>query len=65
MNIEIFENEEKIDLSSLSITNYTEELGKIRDKVIMYDFDLSSIKLLKGEKNILENAFISIKKELV
>ena len=65
MNIEIFENEQKIDLSNLRITNFTEELGKLREKVIIYDFDLSSIKSLKGEKNLLENAFTSVKTELV
>ena len=65
MKIEIFENEEKIDLSSLIITNYTDELYKIRENVIMYEFDLSSIKSLKGEKNLLENAFASIKTELI
>jgi hypothetical protein len=65
MNIEIFENEQKIDLSNLRITNFTEELGKLREKVIIYDFDLSSIKSLKGEKNLLENAFTSVKTELI
>jgi hypothetical protein len=65
MKIEIFENEEKIDLSSLIITNYTDELYKIRENVIMYEFDLSSIKSLKGEKNVLENAFTSVKTELI
>jgi len=65
MKIEIFENEEKIDLSSLIITNYTDELYKIRENVIMYEFDLSSIKSLKGEKNLLEKSFEDIKKELV
>jgi hypothetical protein len=65
MKIEIFENEEKIDLSSLIITNYTDELYKIRENVIMYEFDLSSIKSLKGEKNLLEKSFEDIKNELV
>lgn len=65
MKIEIFENEEKIDLSSLIITNYTDELYKIRENVIMYEFDLSSIKSLKGEKNLLEKSFEDIKKELI
>jgi hypothetical protein len=65
MKIEIFENEEKIDLSSLIITNYTDELYKIRENVIMYEFDLSSIKSLKGEKNLLEKSFEDIKNELI
>jgi hypothetical protein len=31
----------------------------------MYEFDLSSIKSLKGEKNLLEKSFEDIKNELV
>jgi hypothetical protein len=58
MKIEIFENEELLDLENIYIKNDNFDIDNIKDNYREFDVDFSCIKSLKGgEKIILELSF--------
>jgi hypothetical protein len=63
MKIEIYKDETRLEMENILITDFGEfvESQKERRKGITIDF--SVIKLLQGEKNILEQTFQDEKKE--
>jgi len=63
MKIEIYENEQLLDLENIYIRENNFEIDDIKDNYKEYDVDFSYIKHLKGEKIILELAFQHEKKE--
>lgn len=63
MKIEIYIDAAKLDLSNLSITNYGELNEKLKDDFSKTELDFSSIGLLKGNKEILQKAFLNQKAE--
>lgn len=65
MKIEIHENENKIELSNISVTNYREEMVKKKEELYKIKIDFSVIKSLKGDKNIIDLSFQDSKNELL
>jgi hypothetical protein len=65
MKIEIHENENLIDLSNISITNYREELNKKKSELLTIEVNFSAIKMLKGDKSLIQKSFIDTKNELL
>jgi hypothetical protein len=62
--IEIYNNNEKIDIKSISlIDRFNEEMIAKKELLSTQEIDFSSIKSLKGEKIILELSFQNEKKE--
>jgi hypothetical protein len=65
MKIEIHENENLIDLSNVSVTDYKAEIDKKREQLHDIVVDFSVIKILKGDKNIIDLSFQDSKNELL
>lgn len=63
MKIEIYRNEELIEMENILITDFGEFLNSQKDRRRNLEIDFSVIKTLQGEKNILEQAFQDEKKE--
>jgi hypothetical protein len=64
--IEIYNNNEKIDIKSISlIDRFNEEMITKKDLLSSVKLDFSSISRLRGEKTLMELSFQHIKKELV
>jgi hypothetical protein len=63
MKIEIYKNEELLDLENIYVRENNFEIDDIKDNYKEYDVDFGYIKYLKGEKIILELAFQHEKKE--
>lgn len=57
MNIEIYVNNEKVDMENISITNFNEQIEILKYNFSETEFDFSSIHYLVGDKNILEKSF--------
>lgn len=65
MNIEIFKNEELLNVKDSISVNYADNV-KIQVKVLPYmDINFESIAQLKGEKKLMDLAFQHTKKELI
>jgi hypothetical protein len=60
MNIEM--NNTDLDVKNILFNN---EMVKMRETLFNINFDFSSIKMLKGDKKILELSFNDTKKELL
>ena len=65
MNLMIFENEKLIDTHNLSVTDLGDIVTQRKNKMKEIQLGFSCIKTLKGEKNILEQAFHDTKKEML
>lgn len=63
MKIEIYRNEELIEMENILITDFGEFLNSQIERRKDLKIDFSVIKNLQGEKNILEQAFQDEKKE--
>jgi hypothetical protein len=61
----IFENETLIDTNNLSVTDLGDILTQQKNKLKETPLGFSCIKTLKGEKNILEQAFQDTKQEML
>jgi hypothetical protein len=61
----IFENEKLIDAHNLSVTDLGDIVTQRKNKMKEIQLGFSCIKTLKGEKNILEQAFQDTKKEML
>jgi hypothetical protein len=57
MNIELYVNNEKVDMENISITNFNEQIEILKYNFSQTEFDFSSIHYLVGDKNILEKSF--------
>jgi len=60
MNIEM--NNADLDVKNILLNN---EMVKMRETLFNINFDFSSIKMLRGDKKILDVAFNNTKKELI
>lgn len=63
MKIEIYENEEKLDFSNISITDFNTYVEMAGYTFSNKEIDFSSIGDLKGDKETMELAFQYTKKE--
>lgn len=63
MKIEIYRNEEKLEMENILITDFGEFVESQKENRRDMKIDFSVIKLLQGEKNILEQVFQDEKKE--
>lgn len=57
MNIYVDDN--LIDLKNISITDFNQKTQKLKEEFAKTEIDFSSISLLKGEKTLLNKAFIT------
>ena len=60
MNIEM--NNTDLDVKNILLNN---EMVKMRETLFNINFDFTSIKMLRGDKKILETTFNDTKKELI
>jgi len=58
MKMEIYKDGEMIDLQNVSITKFENKLFQLGQEFYNTDLNFSSIKQLKGDKDILEKAFL-------
>ena len=58
MNIEIYENDVRLDFENISITRYENKVFQLGEKIKDITIDFSSIHELTGNKDVLEKAFI-------
>jgi hypothetical protein len=63
MKIEIYKDEELIEMENILITDFGEFVDSQKERRKDMTIDFSVIKLLQGEKNILEQTFQDEKKE--
>lgn len=63
MKIEIYKDETKLEMENILITDFGEFVQSQIERRKDMNIDFSVIKLLQGEKNILEQAFQDEKKE--
>jgi hypothetical protein len=63
MKIEIKIDAAQLDLSNLTITDYRNENNQLMEKFSKTELDFSSIGLLKGNKELLQKAFLNQKAE--
>lgn len=63
MKIEIIENDKIIDFQNVSLKDYRKELSDKMDLFSKIKLDFSSIQDLKGDKSILNMAFLQLKAE--
>jgi hypothetical protein len=59
MNIEIYVNNEKLDMENISIKDYKKDTEILKEKLSEIKLDFSSIYVLKGDKNILNISFLN------
>ena len=55
--MEIYINNEKLDMENISITNFNEQIEILKDMFLRTYLDFSSIHYLVGDKNLLEKSF--------
>ena len=60
MNIEM--NSAELDVKNILLNN---EMVKMRETLFNINFDFTSIKMLRGDKKILDLSFNDTKKELI
>lgn len=65
MNIEIYNNKEKVDIENLVLTNFKEKLENDRKILSSTEINFKSISSLKGDKKILNIAFLNELAELL
>ena len=65
MNIEIYYEGQLIDFEQVKVKNFSEQMIENREKRPINDIDFSSLKMLVGDKDLMELSFQHTKKELV
>lgn len=65
MNIEIFKNEELLNVKHSITINYVDDVKLLKMVLSNITIDFKSITQLKGEKKLMELAFQHTKKELI
>jgi|LakMenE18May11ns_1017448.scaffolds.fasta_scaffold9844119_3 hypothetical protein len=63
MKLEIYIDENKLELINISQKEYIKVMKEKRQELELLDLAFPSMKLLKGDKNILKLAFDSVKQE--
>jgi hypothetical protein len=63
MKLEIYKNEELIDMENVVVTDFRQFLQSQKDNRQDMDLDFSVIHILQGEKTIMELSFQDQKKE--
>ncbi len=63
MNIEIYLDASKLDISNISIKDFNKDTQDMKNRLSLYELDFSSIGQLKGEKILLEKSFQQQKAE--
>lgn len=63
MNIEIYVDDKQLDMKNVSVANFNQKTQEIKDKFAETKLDFSTIKMLKGDKKILDLAFQQQKAE--
>lgn len=56
--MEIYKNGERLDLENVSITRFELKLFELGQKFYDTDLNFNSLKELKGDKDVLEKAFL-------
>jgi hypothetical protein len=57
MNIEIYLEDQKLDMENISLTDFNEELQISKYLLSQTELDFSSIRYLVGDKNMLDKSF--------
>jgi hypothetical protein len=65
MKIEIYENENRLNIEDVYIKDFADNVDEIKYKYEYIDIDFSPITILKGEKIIIEKAFQDEKAEIL
>jgi hypothetical protein len=63
MKLEIYIDENKLELINISQKEYIKVMKEKRQELELLDLEFPSMKFLKGDKNILKLAFDSVKQE--
>ena len=58
MNMEVYQDGERLDLENISITRYENKVFQLGEQLNEIELDYSSINLLKGNKDLLAKAFL-------
>ena len=58
MNIEVYQDGERLDLENISITRYENKVFQLGEQLNEIELDFSSISLLKGNKDLLAMSFL-------
>ena len=58
MNMEVYQDGERLDLENISITRYENKVFQLGEQLNEIELDFSSISLLKGNKDLLAKAFL-------
>ena len=58
MNMEVYQDGERLDLENISITRYENKVFQLGEQLNEIEIDFSSISLLKGNKDLLASAFL-------
>lgn len=58
MNMEVYQDGERLDLENISITRYENKVFQLGEQLNEIELDYSSISLLKGNKDLLAKAFL-------
>ena len=58
MNMEVYQDGERLDLENISITRYENKVFQLAEQLNEIELDYSSISLLKGNKDLLAKAFL-------
>ncbi len=56
--MEIYKDEERLDFENVSITRFENKLFELGQEFYNTELNFNSIKQLKGDKDILEKAFL-------
>lgn len=63
--MQIYIDNSLLDISNISVTNFTEKTEKLKEEFAKTEIDFSSINYLKGEKILLNNAFLNVMAEYI
>lgn len=59
MRLEIYLDSVKLDIQNISLTDFRKETQEKKDILSKVEIDFSSIKSLKGDKTLLQKAFLN------
>ena len=57
--IEIYLDDQQLDIKNISVANFNQKTQEIKDKFSKTELDFSSIHFLKGNKELIQKAFIN------
>lgn len=63
MNIEIYVNDQQLDIKNISVANFNQRTQEIKDNFSGTVLDFTPIHFLKGDKMLLEKSFQNQKAE--